>query len=130
MHSNRLLGAFENASRRRIEPYLELIECKLGDVVCEAGGILNHAYFPDGAVLSLLTVPENGSAIETANIRREGAFGLIAAMYGRTSFNRSLVQLRGRLIRVPIKVLQVEFDNSAHVRNLFVSYSETQLAQI
>jgi hypothetical protein len=44
--SNRLLGAFETASRRRIEPHLELVECKLGDVVCEAGGILNHAYSP------------------------------------------------------------------------------------
>lgn len=33
--------------------------------VCEAGGLLKHAYFPRGAVLSLLTVLENGSAIET-----------------------------------------------------------------
>ena len=38
-----------------------------GDVVCEAGGILNYAYFPDGAVLSLLTVLNNGASIETAN---------------------------------------------------------------
>ncbi|MGH6853631.1 MAG: Crp/Fnr family transcriptional regulator [Methylocella sp.] len=103
---------------------------KLGHVVCDAGGVLNHAYFPDGAVLSLLTVLENGSAIETANIGREGAFGLFAAMYSRTSFNRSLVQLQGGLLRIPIKVLQVEFERSAHVRNLFVSYSETLLAQI
>jgi hypothetical protein len=51
-------------------------------------------------------------------------------MYSRTSFNRSLVQLQGGLIRVPIKVLQVEFEQSAQIRNLFVSYSETQLAQI
>jgi hypothetical protein len=35
----------------------------------------------------VLKVLENGSAIETANIWREGAFGLFAAMYGRVSFN-------------------------------------------
>src|SRR5664279_885119 len=58
------------------------------------------------------------------------AFGLFAAMYSRTSFNRSLVQLEGGLLRVPIKVLQSEFEHSAHIRNLFVSYSETLLAQI
>jgi hypothetical protein len=29
----------------------------------------------------LLTVLESGDAIETANIAREGAFGLFAAMY-------------------------------------------------
>ena len=127
---NRLLNAFEGPSRERVDPHLESVNLELGDVVCEAGGVLNHAYFPNGAVLSLLTVLENGSAIETANIGREGAFGLFAAMYSRTSFNRSIVQLEGGLLRVPIKVLQQEFDQSAHVRNLFVSYSETLLAQI
>jgi CRP-like cAMP-binding protein len=40
------------------------------------------------------------------------------------------VQLQGGLLRVPIKVLQSEFEHSAHIRNLFVSYSETLLAQI
>jgi hypothetical protein len=35
-----LLGALETASRRRIDPYLEPIEVKLGVVVCEAGGLL------------------------------------------------------------------------------------------
>ena len=77
-----------------------------------------------------MTVLENGTAIETANIGREGAFGLFAAMYSRTSFNRSLVQLQGGLLRVPIKVLQSEFERSAHIRNLLVSYSETLLSQI
>ncbi|MGH6853630.1 MAG: Crp/Fnr family transcriptional regulator, partial [Methylocella sp.] len=68
--SNRLLAAIQPASRARLEPYFEQVEVKLGHVVCDAGGVLNHAYFPDGAVLSLLTVLENGSAIETANIGR------------------------------------------------------------
>jgi CRP-like cAMP-binding protein len=128
--SNRLLGALEAASRRRIDPHLEPIEPKLGVVVCEAGGLLNHAYFPEGAVLSLLTVLEDGSAIETANLGREGAFGLFAAMYSRVSFNRCLVQLEGSIVRCPIELLQSEFKRSEHVRDLFVSYSETLLSQV
>jgi len=127
---NRLLGALESASRKRISPHLEPIELKLGVIVCEAGGLLKHAYFPEGAVLSLLTVLENGSAIETANIGREGAFGLFAAMYSRVSFNRCLVQLDGSTVRCPIEVLQSEFKGSEHVRDLFVSYSETLLSQV
>ena len=63
-----MLDALEAVSRKRIEPYLEPIAFKLSAVVCEAGGLLKHAYFPQGSVLSLLTVLENGSAIETANI--------------------------------------------------------------
>jgi CRP-like cAMP-binding protein len=128
--SNRLLDVLEPASRQRIAPYLEPIALKLGVVVCDAGGLLKHAYFPEGAVLSLLTVLENGSAIETANIGREGAFGLFAAMYSRVSFNRCLVQMEGGMVRCPIELLQMEFKNSEHVRNLFVSYSETLLSQV
>ena len=128
-HRNQLLNAFESASRARVDPYLERVEYRLGDVVCEAGGLLSHAYFPDGAVLSLLTVLGNGAAIETANIGREGAFGL-SAIFSGVSYNRSLVQLEGGLVRVPMKSLQAEFNRSAHIRNLVVSYSETLLAQI
>src|SRR5471032_3225780 len=128
--SNQLLGAFETASRKRIDPHLEPIKHKLGAVVCEAGGLLKHAYFPQGVVLSLLTVLENGSAVETANIGREGAFGLFAAMYSRVSFNRCLVQFEGGIVRCPIELLQSEFNRSDHVRDLFVSYSETLLSQV
>jgi CRP-like cAMP-binding protein len=129
-HGNRLLDAFEPASRARIEPHIQPVDLKLGEVVCEAGGFLEHAYFPKGAVLSLLTVLANGAAIETANIGNEGAFGLFAAMYSRNSFNQCLVQLQGGLVRVPIEILRAEFERSDHVRNLLVSYSETQLAQV
>jgi hypothetical protein len=72
--SNQLLAALGPESRNRIDPHLQPVTLKLGAVVCEAGGFLKHAYFPQGSVLSLLTVLENGSAIETANIGREGAF--------------------------------------------------------
>jgi CRP-like cAMP-binding protein len=130
VRSNQLLGALEAASRKRIDPHLEPIELKLGALVCDAGGFLKHAYFPQGSVLSLLTVLENGSAIETANIGREGAFGLFAAMYSRVSFNRCIVQLEGRMVRCPIELLQSEFKTSEHVRDLFVSYSETLLSQV
>ena len=125
-----MLGALQSPSRQRIDPHLEPITLKLGATVCEAGGILKHAYFPEGSVLSLLTVLENGAAIETANIGREGAFGLFAAMYSRVSFNRCIVQLVGPMVRCPIELLQSEFKNSEHVRDLFVSYSETLLSQV
>jgi hypothetical protein len=78
--SDQLLAALEAESLERINPHLERITLKMGALVCEAGGLLKHAYFPEGSVLSLLTVLENGAAIETANIGREGAFGLFAAM--------------------------------------------------
>jgi hypothetical protein len=107
VQANQLLGAMEPSSRARLAPHLVPVTFKLGAVVCEAGGLLKHADFPQGSVLSLLTVLENGSAIETANIGREGAFGLFAAMYSRASFNRCLVQLEGGMVRCPISFCQL-----------------------
>ena len=130
LHANQLLGAFEPEARARIARLLQPVGLKLGAVVCEAGGALKHAYFPEGCVLSLLTVLENGSAIETANIGREGAFGLFAAMYSRVSFNQCVVQLEGSMVRCPIEALHAEFQRSEYVRNLLVSYSETLLSQV
>jgi CRP-like cAMP-binding protein len=129
-HANQLLDAFTKEAQDRILPHLTEVDLKLGATVCEAGGVLTHAYFPQGCVLSLLTVLENGSEIECANIGREGAFGLFAAMYGRVSFSRCTVQLEGPLVRCDIRPLQVMFQNSAHMQDLFVSYSETLLSQV
>ncbi|SEN88673.1 transcriptional regulator, Crp/Fnr family [Loktanella fryxellensis] len=130
IHANELLGAFTKEAYSRIAPFLTEVDLDLGTVVCEAGGLLSHAYFPQGCVLSLLTVLENGSEIECANIGREGAFGLFAAMYSRVSFNRCTVQLQGPMVRCDIRPLQAMFESSAHMQNLFVSYSETLLSQV
>src|SRR6202035_1460082 len=130
LRTNQLLDALAPASRERIDRHLEPVGFRLGAMVCDAGGLLKHAYFPRGSVLSLLTVLENGAAIETANIGREGAFGLFAAMYSRVSFNRCLVQMEGPMVHCPIEVLRAEFKRSEHVRDLFVSYSETLLSQV
>jgi hypothetical protein len=46
-------------------------------------------------------------------------------MYSRVSFNRCMVQLEGHTVRCPIELLQHEFEVSEHVRNLFVSFSES-----
>jgi hypothetical protein len=51
-------GRIGAASRKRLDPHLEPIDFKLGEMVCDAGGLLKHAYFPQGSVLSLLTVLE------------------------------------------------------------------------
>ena len=59
-----------------------------------------------------------------------GVGGLFATMYSRVSFNRCLVQLEGAMVRCPIQLLQSEFKHSEHVRDLFVSYSETLLSQV
>jgi CRP-like cAMP-binding protein len=127
---NQLLAAFDASSRRRVEPHLEPVDLKLKTVICEAGAPVKHVYFPEGGVLSLLTVMRDGVAVETANIGREGAFGTLAAMSTRTSFNQCLVQLEGPMRRCPVEVIHEEFKTNEAVRDLLVAYSETLISQI
>lgn len=120
MRGNRLLDALNCANPERIAAVLEPIEVKAGSVLCWAAQGLRHAYFPDGAVLSILTVLADGSAIETAKIGREGAFGLFEAMYTHTSFNQCVVLLGGTVYRLPFNTLRALFENDSQVRSLFV----------
>ena len=45
VRSNRLLGALQSSSRKRIDQHLEPIEFKLGDMVCDAGGFSSTPIF-------------------------------------------------------------------------------------
>jgi CRP-like cAMP-binding protein len=127
---NRLLRALSPESQRRLGPYAEPVAYRLGDIVCEAGGTLEHVYFPEGTVLSLQTVLGDGAAVETANIGREGAYGVFTASYDRASFNRCLVQLEGPLLRLPARAVRFEIENDEQARDLFLGYAETLLAQV
>jgi CRP-like cAMP-binding protein len=117
-------------SRRRLTAQAEAVPTKLGDIICEAGGQLDYVYFPDTAVLSLQTVLGDGAAVETANIGREGGYGLFTAAYSRTSFNRCLVQLDGSVLRVPARLVRSEIEHSEETRDLFLAYAETLLSQV
>jgi len=121
---NHLLAVLHRVSRERIADALEPIEVKAGNILCWAAQDLHYAYFPAGAVLSVLTVLQDGSAIETAKIGREGVFGLFEPMYTHTSFNQCMVLLGGTVYRLPFRVLHSLFENDTQVRLLLIHYAE------
>ena len=129
-HNNKLLDAFPEVVWDKLSSHITMIDPPLGTTICEAGGQLSYAYFPVGCVLSLLTVLENGSEIECANIGREGAFGVFAAMFSGVSYSRCTVQLQGPLLRCDIRPLRQEFAKNVLLQNLLVSFSETLLSQV
>jgi CRP-like cAMP-binding protein len=128
--SNQLLMAFDRASRTRVSNSIEITEVKEGCVICWAGDRIEHVYFPDSTVLSMLTVLGDGSAIETANIGCEGAFGLFEAMYTHSSFSQCLVLMTGALLRIPFNELRYLFEHNLNIRTLFICYAEALRDQI
>ena len=90
----------------------------------------SYVYFSQGALLSLMTVLNDGTAIKSAYIGCEEAFGLSAAIYGHLSFSRCVLQTDGALVLCPVEALRSEFEHCAPVRKLLVRYSETLNVQV
>jgi hypothetical protein len=80
MDGSNLLAALRPQDQALIEPYL--MECRLpsGHVLYEPGTVVRNAYFPrDGAMAVFLVALENGEAVETTMVGREGALGGIVS---------------------------------------------------
>lgn len=127
---NRLLNAFHRVSREHFLPYLETVDAQAGEILCEAGTIPKHAYFPDGAVVGLVNVMKDGRAIEIINIGREGEFGFLWGFHKRECFTRAVVRLPGIILRFGADLLRREYERNEHIRGAYFRYAEAQIIQL
>ena len=74
---------------------------EVGQVLYEARGAVDYAYFPTGAVLSALTVMRDGNAIEVATVGNEGLVGHYG-FGGKTSPHRVIVQVGDGGLRIAV----------------------------
>ena len=77
---NRLLLALPSRNLKRLVPDLEHIRCQRAEVLIEADSALDHVFFPDSGVLSVLAVYSDGNIIEMATIGREGCSDVAARL--------------------------------------------------
>ena len=92
---NRLLLALPSRNLKRLMPELEQIRCDRAQVLMDADGALDHVFFPDSGVVSVVAVYADGSIIEMATIGREGCTAVQAVLGAESSSIRLLVQLPG-----------------------------------
>ena len=129
---NRLLASLPAAEFGRLQPHLELVVMRLGEVLSESGQPLQHAYFPTSAIVSLHYVMENGASAEVAGVGNEGMLGISLFMGGETTLNRAIVQTAGHAYRLPVRLLMEEFNRSGLMLHLLLRYTQaliTQMAQ-
>src|SRR5947209_11783719 len=73
---NRLLAGLPAAAYGRLLPDLEPVALSHGQILYEPGEPIRHAYFPVTALASLLTLSNEGQAVEVAAVGRDGIVGL------------------------------------------------------
>ncbi len=127
--ANWLLAALEREDFAVLEPHLEAVELQAGQVLSETGEVVRHAYFPHDAIISLVTLMEDGGIVEMGVFGREGVTGFVGALTTRQALGRYLVQLPGFSSRMPIEPLLDAFEARLKVRQLFIRYTEALLAQ-
>src|SRR5712692_5469481 len=92
---NRLLLALPSSDLDRLMPELERIRCARGEVLMDADRPLDHVFFPDSGVVSVVAVYADDRIIEMATIGREGCTSVQAILGATTSSVRLLVQIPG-----------------------------------
>src|ERR1700688_79093 len=105
---------------------------RLGELLCESGDQLQHAYFPTTAIVSLHYVMENGASAEDAGVGNEGMLAVSLFMGGQTTLTRAIVQTAGHGYKIPSRALLEEFDRCGLLLRLLLRYSQaliTQMAQ-
>ncbi|MDP3747111.1 MAG: Crp/Fnr family transcriptional regulator [Phenylobacterium sp.] len=121
---NRLLSALPPDDYRLVAPHLTQVDLERGRLLYEPGDRVDTAYFPHDGVISLMTLMENGAAIESATIGREGALGLMGAVSPRQSLSRAIVQTPTRAARIGASQLHEAWEKSAKIRVMVDMHTE------
>jgi CRP-like cAMP-binding protein len=127
--ANRLLAALNPADFAALEPHLQLVELRHGQVLYEAGDTIQHAYFPHQSMVCLVAVLEEGASAEVAVFGPEGVMGFASSLVTRVSFGRYVVQVLGTASRIPTGPLQKAVEARPDMRHIFLRYTEALLAQ-
>jgi len=127
---NQLLAALPDSQLQRWKPLLEHTELSLGQVLYESGCTLSHVYFPATAIVSLLSVLENGDCADTAVVGSEGVVGIPLFMGGESTPSRAVVQTAGRGYRLSAHAIKESFQGNTPVMHLMLRYTQALITQM
>src|SRR4051812_37790098 len=92
---NALLARLDVQSVERIRCHLKIAELNHGEVLAETHARVQQVYFPHSGIISCVVVLNDGSAIETGMIGREGEYGAAQALDDKLPVSRVVIQVPG-----------------------------------
>jgi CRP-like cAMP-binding protein len=111
-------------------PELELVRCQRGQILMDADSPLDHVFFPESGVVSVVAVYADGTVIEMATIGREGCTAVQAVLGAKTSSVRLLVQIPGAALRIPRGAFADAMGAMPEFQSLMFKYVEAFLEQV
>lgn len=121
-------GAFRNAILSQLAPEtLELLgpralEFDLRMTLYEPHQPIEYVYFPEDGVVSVVSLMENGSAIEVGMFGRDGMVGSVLALNAEAVPFRYFIQIAGHGYRVGAKRFLAALTASEALRNAVLQF--------
>jgi CRP-like cAMP-binding protein len=130
--TNRIIAALAELSPLEaawLAPHLESREMTQGEMLAPAGEPFQHVYFPETAVMSVISRMSNGDAAEVGTVGNEGMVGIGVFLGAIPSPHETVVQVAGASLRVSAAVLA---DGASHpvLRRLLHQYTQEYLTQV
>ena len=126
---NILLNLLSPSDLKTLEPHLKPARFEQHNVLFDADETINHVYFPTSAVVSLVVTLSTGETIEAAMVGRDGVLGGLAALDGKMTLSRGVVQLAGEAVVCDPQVLRSVALKSPQLLSLLIRHEQTVYAQ-
>jgi CRP-like cAMP-binding protein len=108
-----------------------MLRLPLGLVLHEMGAPIEHCYFTDGGMVSLLIRLEDGASIEAGVVGKEGFAGAAALMgFEGSAPHTSMIQMPGLGLRMQASVLRNEMLRRPALLDRVLRFSQALNAQI
>ena len=129
--NNNLLNRLRPSDFELLALHLKPFSAPSNYILYDPGQTVSTVYFPCGATLvSFVVSTEDGGAVETMLIGREGAVGGIVSQGKLPAYSRIMVQFGGEFLTLPIALMDELKLKSRSFDNLFARYADCIMAQI
>jgi CRP-like cAMP-binding protein len=125
--SNHLLNALDVRAFERVAKKLTRVKLRAKEVVYKPNEPIDHVFFPENAVVCMMTIMSNGDTIEAATVGREGASWISASVGAPSMPCETIVVIEGTALRLPIAELDRELKENGHFRDILTEYSHALL---
>jgi CRP-like cAMP-binding protein len=126
---NFVLRALSPADREALEPHLQPVWLASGEVLYEPDYPVAWVYFPNTAVLSVVTVMADGRTVESDTVGYESVVGALCALGSSAPVTRTFTQIPGSVMRLSAARLRRRADESPSLRQLLIRHAQANLAQ-
>ncbi|HET7186396.1 MAG TPA: Crp/Fnr family transcriptional regulator [Terriglobales bacterium] len=126
-YKNRVLAALPKAEIDRLAPYLSPVTLKLRTQLLD--GKVDHAYFLEEGLASVVLSLEDGSTVEVGVIGIDGVVGLPILLGAESMPGETFIQVTGSGYRIDAKRLKNEFERNGKLRDHLQKYLLANLIQ-